>query len=392
MIEVPVGDDERTIVVSRRGWVIPEADLGGRALGADLDALVPFVPPNDGPHGVNIDAAFLEANAGAAWLSEENGIPVIDRIDGTDRCLNIAVPLILRRSYISCPTRIQSDAWGYIGTVDDAPAVNIAGRTAEGVIIEHNTITCSGFDANICGRNVRVGSSGAIIRFNDLSHARGAVGLYNDTAFVFNHLHDFSFGFDPTRANSETDFVTHNNSVNNLGYRNVTVAGNFIDATYGRVSLSPEENLYTFFPQMYGDDGVVEVGDPINGFAFTNYLINGDGVGARYERNYVRNAGRPFRCNQSAAHAAGVCAEDISFNVFVDLRIEQFNSVPPFEDADGAGVLEGRCNFRQIGDTLSPLVLPNEAPQGSCLEQLEFSEGHLVDFLSDVAALGTADR
>lgn len=384
LTQVIVGDDRFDVSLSPFGWVIPEPELGGTSLGADLEALVPFVEPNDGPFGINIDDEFLVEHAGAQWLSEEDGTPVIDRIDAADRCLNILTPIILRRSFVSCPTRVQGERWGYAGSVDDAPAVNIAANSAEGVIIEHNTITCSGFDEDICSRSIRIGARGAVVRFNDLSHARGAVALFHEATFVFNHLHNFSFGFDPTRANSDTDRVTHNNSVNNLGYQNVLVVGNFIDATYGRVSLEPENYLNPHFRDLYLD-GIVRVGDPINGFAFTNYLINGNGDGAVYSRNFVRGVGRPFRCNASSSHDDSVCAEDFSFNVFDDLRIEGFNSESPFDDEDGFGFIGGECNFRIEEDVMTPLALPGETPDQDCELRLELSPDEQAVFSSDVS-------
>lgn len=389
-VQVLVGDESSEITLSPFGWILPETGLGGTPVGADLADLFPFVPPNDGAFGVNIDEAFLDEHANAVWLAEENGVPVIDRIDATGRCLNILTPIVLRRSFVSCPTRIQSDTWGYAGTVDDAPAVNIS-PSVEGVLIEHNTITCTGFDADICGRSVRIGARDAMVRFNDLSHARGAVSLFHDSTFVFNYLHDFSFGLDPTRENSDTDRITHNNSINNLGYQNVLVAGNFIDATYGRVSLEPEKNLNPFYRDAY-PEGIVREGDPINGFAFTNYLVNGDGAGAMYLRNYVRSVGRPFRCNSSANQVESVCVEAMSFNVFADLRIEQFNSEPPFDDKDGEGDIRGECNFRMDAGVLTLLELPDEERGQSCESRLELSIDDQAEFAFDVGSTRFVDQ
>ena len=383
-LSIAVGGESQPLSFAPYGWVLPAEEGGEAALGADLNALLDFVEPNDGPFGVSIDEAFLEANAGAPWLSVEDGMPVIDSIDATDRCLNILTPLTLRRSFVSCPTRVQSDLWGFAGEVDDAPAVNIGAGLSAGVIIEHNTITCTGFDGDICSRSVRVGSRGSIVRFNDLSFARGAVALFHDSTFVFNYLHDFAFGFDPTRANSETDRVTHNNSVNNLGYQNVLVAGNFIDATYGRVSLDPEEFTNPHFRDAY-PAGVVAEGDHINGFAFTNYLVNGNGSGATYTRNYVRGVGRGFRCNSSAQHEDSVCADDFSFNVFDDLRIDLFNAEPVFEDKDGEGQLDISCNFELEGGDFSALTLAEESHGEQCEQRLELSSEAQAAFSSELA-------
>ncbi len=383
---VIVGDETVPITFSPYGWVIPEPSLGGLPLGADPSRLLPFVEPNDGPFGVLIDNAFLDEHEGAEWLGEEDGIPVIDRIDASDRCLNIMTTVILRRSFVSCPTRVQSDLWGYAGQIDDAPAVSVLGDDADGSIIEHNTITCSGFDADICSRTVRIGARNVIVQFNDLSHARGGVQLFDDATVVFNHLHDFSFGFDPSRADSVDDRVTHNNAVGNLGYPNTIVAGNFIDATYGRVSESPTEFVSPYFFDAY-EGGVVELGDPINGFAFSNYLINDNGDGVRYERNYVESTGRPFRCNDSRRHDDSVCSAGISFNVFADLRIDDFGAEPPFRDFDGNGTLLGGCNFELAGEELVPLLLSDEDPDPQCTEQLELSTDAQAQFVEDLVSL-----
>ena len=377
-VTVSLGGESRALVFSPFGWIIPEVALGGRPLGATLDELLPFVAPNDGTYGVTIDERFIAENSGEPWLSEEDGVPTISRIDATGLCLNIATRITLRDSYVSCPTRVQSDAWGFAGQVDDAPAINITTSDAAGTLIEHNTVVCTGFDADICGRSVRVGALGTVIRFNDLSGARGAVSLFDETVFAFNHLHDLSFGFDPTRADSPDDRVTHNNAVNNLGYRDVVVVGNFIDATYGRVSLEPDVNLFPHFPDVYAG-GEVAVGDPINGFAFTNYLINGNGDGAVYSRNFVRGAGRPFLCNRSSDHGDSVCAQDLSFNVFEDLQIAGFESTTPFRDSDGDGVLDGGCNFQLIAGDVSLLAIPSEQAAG-CEDRLELASPEHAEF------------
>ena len=385
-VEVAIGDGTREIVMSSFGWVIPDPELSGIPIGADESDLLPFAPANDGPFGVTIDAAFLVENEGAPWLSQEDGVPVIDRVDATGRCLNITIKLILRRSFVSCPTRVQSDQWGYAGRVDDAPAINITTTDAAGVLLEHNTVRCTGFDEEICGRSIRVGAPGSVIRFNDLAEARGAVELFDNTTFAFNHLHNLSFGFDPARAESPDDRVTHNNTVNNLGYRNVRVVGNFIEATYGRVSLEPETYVYPFFPDTY-TNGIVELGDPINGFAFTNYLINGDGGGAVYSRNFVRGVGRPFLCNDSADHDVGICADDLSFNVFESLQLAGFDSSSPFRDSDGVGQLNGGCNFRLEAGAFSVLELPNESPgDDACADGLELSESGQAEFSAVLGA------
>lgn len=331
------------------GWVSP-SNTGHRRTN-----LLDFPGPNDGPHGVTIDADFLDAHSGAAWLAYDGGRPIISGINADGRCLNILVTLTLRDSYVNCPTRTQNNSWGYAGEVDDAPAVNILGAT--NVVVEHNTITCSGHDGDICSRSVRVGGRDALVQYNDLSLARGAVSLFHGTVFRYNYAHDLAFGFDPTRASNPSDNVTHNNVVNNLGYTNILVQGNYIVARYGRVSSSPSTYRNPHFHGVYSN-GVVEVGDPINGFAFTNYLVNGNGDGLRVRENYVEGSGRPFRCNASSRHSGASCVDDMSGNVFAEDRFDDFNP-PLFHDKDGAGSISGSCNLKKVGGGYE--LLPSDA-------------------------------
>lgn len=345
--------------LSAGGWIVPEPGVNVGYPGApNRSGLNDFVSANDGPHGVTIDAAFLAANADAPWLFTENGRHVIAGVDADGLCLNIKVTLTLRNSYVNCPTRIQSGAWGYAGDVDDAPAVNIVSAT--GVIIEGNTITCSGYDADICSRSVRVSAADATIRFNDLSFARGAVQLSNGTNFSYNYAHSFSFGFDPRRASNPSDNVTHNNAVNNQGYRDTLVEGNYIVATYGRVSQQPSTYRNPHFRALAYTDGIVEVGDPLNGFTFTNYLHNGSGSGTVTVRNYVLGAGRAFRCNGSSNHSTATCAAEISHNMFGDDNFDLFLQTPLFEDKDGNGSISGRCNGVVNGSGATTIFDSNE--------------------------------
>ena len=337
-----------TPAFSAGGWVNPNST------GHRTSNLHQFPGPNDGTHGVTIDQAFLNEHRGAAWLSNEGGRPVISRIDASGRCLNIRVTLTLRDSYVNCPTRVQNDSWGFAGIVDDAPAVNILDATD--VVLEYNTVTCSGTDANICGRNVRIGGRDAIVQYNDLSFARGAVSLFHGTEFRFNYVHDLSFGFDPTRANNPNDNVTHNNVVNNLGYQNTLVEGNYIVARYGRVSAQPTRYTAPHYHGVY-TGGVVEVGDPINGFTFTNYLQRGNGDGMHIVNNYVEASGRPFRCNSSSQHSSPSCADDISGNVFAEDYFNAFQPTALFQDKDGAGSISGSCNARRTSSGTQ--VLPS---------------------------------
>lgn len=379
--EINIGGEIRRVALSNAGWIIPEEE-GGIAIGADLDNLVPFVPANDGPSGVTITEDFLRQNAGAAWLSEENGVPVISNIDADNLCLNILTRVILRDSYVNCPTKTQNDTWDWVGQVDDAPAVQVLGDAAAGSIVEYNTVTCSGFDGEICARAVRAAAPDMVVRFNDLSGARGAVQMFHGTTFAYNYAHSFSFGFDPRRANNPDDRITHNNAVNDQGYNNTLVAGNYIDATYARVSQQPNEYLNPHFRNLY-ENGVVEVGDPLNGFAFAHYLNNGNGTGSVWTRNYVYNSGRPFRCNSSSNFNDSVCSEDISFNVFDNLRKSDFFDIDSFEDADGRGALAGRCNFQLSGDTLSSLLFPGEGQGNDCQSQLDLDAASLESFSTE---------
>ena len=321
----------RTVAAPSGDWVAPSA-TGHRT------SLHNFPGANDGPHWVTIDRDFLEEHAGAAWLSSEGGTPVISGANADGVCLNITVTLTLRDSYVDCPTRTQNDSWGHAGQVDDAPAVNIR---AANVVVEYNTITCSGRDADICSRNVRVGGANALIQYNDLSFARGAVSVFTGTVFRYNFAHDFSFGLDPSRADNPNDNVTHNNAVNNLGY-SARVEGNYIVATYGRVSSQPSNNRNPHFGSVY-EGGIVEVGDPINGFAFTNYLVNDSGHGYQVTDNYFVGVGRAFLCNNSDRHTSASCADDISNNVFANDRFEDFGGTH-FRDAKGLGSISGSCN------------------------------------------------
>lgn len=334
--------------IAPSGWVSPSA-TGHRI--SNLHQL----SANDGPHGVTIDQNFIDQNAGAPWLSSENGVPVVSGVDAAGLCLNIRVTIVLRDSSINCPTRVQNDSWGYAGQIDDAPAINIT--NVDNVVIEYNTVRCSGSDAEICSRSVRVRGANAIVQYNDLSLARGAVSLFDGTVFQYNYAHDLAFGYDPTRAHNPHDNVTHNNVVNNLGYRNTLVKGNYIDASYGRVSSNPSTYTNPHFHGVYAN-GVVEVGDPINGFVFTNYLVNGDGDGHRILNNYVEGAGRPFRCNSSATQSSPSCADDISGNAFAQDRFNAFEATL-FEDADGASSISGSCNVRRTSNGYQ--VLPSSA-------------------------------
>jgi len=313
-----------------------------------------FPAANDGPHGVTIDEAFLNQHKDARWLSYDNGRPIISRANADGLCLNIQVTLTLRDSFVNCPTRTQNDSWQYAGRIDDAPAVNIL---ASNVVVEYNTITCSGRDGDICSRNVRVGARDALIQYNDLSFGRGAVEVFAGTVFRYNYAHDFSFGFDTRRANNPNDNITHNNAINNLGYR-AQIHGNYIVARYGRVSAQPRTYLNRDFPDVYSG-GVVDVGDPINGFAFTNYLVNGPGNGYRITDNYFVSVGRPFLCNDSDHHGNAGCADDISRNVFAEHRFDDFQGYY-FNDDEGNGSISGSCNLESTGSS-GFTVIPSSA-------------------------------
>ena len=334
--------------ISAGGWV------SRNSTGHRNSNLLAFPSANDGNFGVTIDQDFLDAHQGAPWLSTEGGRPVISRIDASGRCLNIRVTLTLRDSYVNCPTRTQNDSWGYVGEVDDAPAVNLR---ASDVVVQFNTITCSGSDEDICSRSVRISGEDAVVEFNDLSLARGAVQAFTGTTFRYNYVHDLAFGFDPTRANNPDDNITHNNVVNSLGYRDVLIQGNYIVARYGRVSSAPStyRNPYTYHGTY--ENGIVEVGDPINGFTFTNYLVKADGDGLRIIENFVEGAGRPFRCNSSSRHSSSTCAADISRNAFAQDYFDAFGATL-FDDKDGNGTIAGSCNS-QISSNGTQLIASN---------------------------------
>ncbi len=332
--------------VAPGGWVNPAAT------GHRRSNLHDFAPANDGAHGVTIDDDFLAEHAGAAWLTYEGDRPVISGMEARGRCLNIVTTITLRDSVVECPTRVQNGSWGYIGDVDDAPAINILG--ADDVLIEYNTITCSGFDGDICSRSVRAAGHDAVVQYNDLSLARGAVSLYHGTVFRFNYAHDMAFGFDPKRADNPDDNITHNNIVNNQGYNNALVHGNYIVARYGRVSAEPNRYRNPHYSNVY-PDGLVSIGDPINGYAFTNYLINGDGDGMRITDNYVVGSGRPFLCSAGDRQSSPTCADDISGNVFADPLFEEFGW-QVFRDHKRTGTISGSCNTTYIGGVYE--VLP----------------------------------
>ncbi|MGI9605728.1 MAG: hypothetical protein ACR2P0_06270 [Acidimicrobiales bacterium] len=321
------------------GWVNPSAT------GHRVSTLHQFPAANDGPFGVTIDQSFINANTGAAWLSFDGGRPVISGADAGGRCLNILTTVTLRDSYVNCPTRVQNDSWGYPGAVDDAPAVNVLG--ASNVIIEYNTITCSGSDGDICEGSVRLGGDNALVQYNDLSFGRGAVSMFSGAVFRFNYVHDLSFGFDPNRAGNPNDNVTHNNVANNLGYANTLIQGNYIVARYGRVSAQPSTYRSPIYHGVYAN-GIVEVGDPINGFTFANYLQRGNGSNYRLVENYIEGSGRPFRCNSSNQYPGTSCAQDISRNVFAADYFDGFMPEALFHDKDGAGSISGSCNVRAV--------------------------------------------
>jgi hypothetical protein len=201
------------------------------------------------------------------------------------------------------------------------------------------------------------------VRYNDLSFARGAISIFHGAVVEYNYMHSFSYGFDPNRAgnrvsNGNPDEITHNNAVNNQGYTNATVEGNYIDARYGRVSNEPTRYLNPYSFRTY-ENRIVRLGDPINGFTFTNYLSETrNGSGYRVINNYVNHSGRPFRCNSSSKAAGADCLEDFSNNAFENDHFDQFGVSPLIEDKDRRGSLTGSCNYRIDDGSIS--YLPND--------------------------------
>jgi hypothetical protein len=104
---------------------------------------------------------------------------------------------------------------------------------------------------------------------------------------------------------------------------------------------------------------VVEVGDPINGFVFANYLVNGNGSNFRVIDNYVVGAGRPFQCNGSSRHAGASCGANVSGNAFAADRFADFTPAALFYDSEGAGSISGSCNVRAVSGGFQ--VLPADA-------------------------------
>jgi len=271
---------------------------------------------------------------------------------------------------------VQGDSWGYVGQIDDAPAVNVL---ADDVLIEFNTITCSGFDDDICSRGVRLGGDDAVVRFNDISFARGGVAMFRGAEVSYNYLHDFAFGADARQRNaSNNPGVTHNNVFTNQGYEDVLIEGNYVVASYGRVSATPGEVVNQQYSRVYGDDGVVEVGDPINGFGVTNSLNQGSGAGLVVLNNYFESVGRPFYCNTDGLDDAQ-CADELGFNIFAGAAFDAFDSEVPFEIDGGFASLSGRCNSTAVNaddpvpSPLSASAFPGDDHGGGdeCVEWLE---------------------
>lgn len=354
-------------------WVNP-ADTGPR-----FTPTHSFPAANDGPHGVRVDTAFLNANMGAPWLTFENGVPVISGAEILERALNLAVRVILRDCIVSSPTRVQP-TWSNLGDKNNAPVVLVDG---DDTIVEYCELYGSGDDGErtvngtvvpgdgtgIAARGVRLAGANSVIRYNNIHGVRGAVQGFRDCDFDYNYCHDFSYGLDPfrvgnTAANGNPDEVTHNNAVNNIGYQNFRARYNYIDARYGTVSTYPPNHTpsplspfaWGFFHGPTGRE--VEVGDPIDGFTFTNYLIQADGTGYEAIGNYTIGSFRPFRCNSSNNWPNGTLVADITNNVFDEHQFA-FAFSPLFDDQDGNGVIIGSCNIRYDGGV--PTVMASDA-------------------------------
>ncbi len=383
-VRVQCKADDQAPEISPNGWVLP-AGTGNRIDSASLTA---FNTPNDGPNANVIDDAFITASAGASWLSFEAGVPVISGVY-VPRGLRINTQIILRDCTIESVHRDQtaSGNWGFFQ--DDAPVVYID-FSADDTVIEYCTITglpwnhpTLGFpaasnadiDTNIVARTVRVAGENSTIQYCDMSGCRGSVQSFRGTTVQYNYIHDYAFGWQEDRQGGTQgglpDEVTHNNGVSNQGYENVTVQFNYIDARYGRVSaLQPGDAEYPFrltpiFRNTVYNNGVepgeVVVGDPIDGFTFTNRQSQGDGSGYTATDNYVAYAGRVFGAAGTAL-ATDTGADDLSRNVFEFDRFDDFqgitDAVQPF-----ASSMAGSCN-QQIENGVAT-VLPAEFFDGN---------------------------
>ncbi len=335
------------------GFVRP---VKGVTVGHRVEALTDIAGlVNDGASGLTIDDNFLNQHSSAEWITQEADRTVIHSVSAVGVCLNITTTVTLRDSLVSCPTRSQSDRWGYVGRDNHAPAVNIL---APDVIIEHSTVTCTGTDDEICSRTVWAGT-GSVIRFNDLSGAAGIVELGQDSLVEYNHMHGLAFGADRRQTNANNNGgITHNNVINSLGHTGASVIGNYIEATYGRVSADPDNHRTTQYLNIF-DGGIIEVGDPLNGFVFAHYPILGSGEGYVARHNYIESAARAMSCQPS--DSATGCAADMSFNAFAKDRFGDFRQQPMFRSTRDNGTFGGRCNFT-LDDSLDPTpeVLPGD--------------------------------
>ncbi len=312
----------------------------------DLTGLVPL-PAAEGVVGITIDDAFLSANENEPWLTKIDDQWILSGISADGICLNLVTTLTLENSYVNCPTRQQDESWG--AGADDAAAVNVV---ADDVVIRRNTIKCSGFDNDICSRNIEIRGRNALVEYNDLSFARGALEVGEGSTIQFNFMHSFAFGADQRQQQENNNpGVTHNNAINNGGYTDVLVAGNYVDATYGRVSSFPEDHRNQYYPNVY-EDGLVRIGDPINGYAVVNYLLDGPGTDFRLEHNYFASVGRSFNCQTRGVENAS-CTTGADFNAYGADLFDWYGSDRDFSVSGGPAVLEGRCNFT-IDDPLDP--------------------------------------
>ena len=340
-------------------WVQPE-DTGHRIPDAQLHT---FPTANDGPAGITIDQAFINANAGAPWLSTQGGLPVISgaRIFYG---LNVEIPAIIRDNWITVNTRFQTPSWGFFS--NDAPVVNI-NFAADGSLVEYNTLEGTGVDDTIVASGVRSAGEDTIVQYNDISGTRGGCHGFRRNTCRYNYFHDYAFGWQSNRQGGTQlglpDEVTHNNGINNTGYDSWHVYGNYFDLRYGIVSqLQPGDPRYPFrltpifrntVYNTTGTPGEVAIGDPIDGFTFAQFLINEGGADYQVYDNYVAHAGRALRVQGTP----GVGPTDFSRNVFVSDRFDDFQGV---DDAfqDTIGPTSGSCNQREL------TILPNNIFEG----------------------------
>lgn len=341
-------------------WVQP-SQTGPRIGEGSMVDLAPFATDD---LGITINSAFIAAHQGEPWLTEEGGIALITGVKSLNRGLNFTVPIILRDSIVKSGSRDQP-TWTNTD-VDDAACIVLDEPNS---IVEYCLIEGIGDDgsANINGtaigangqgivsRGVRFEGDGCVVRYCDISGVRGAFQGFTDCVAEYNYCHSFTYGLDPNRVgrtapSGNPDEVTHSNAFNNQGYRNWVVRYNYTVARYTTVSTHPPggspESLSPYSWNGMYPNRVVSVGDPIDGFTFTNYLSGAgrDGQGWLVHDNYTEGTFRPARVNTSSAHASPLAGSDVSRNVFADHALSFSSGIVRFDDKDRAATWSGSCN------------------------------------------------